>query len=484
MLRSKFSKRIAGWCIEFYDQYESAPVKEIESIFEKEMKNVEEDEKDFMADLLDSISDEYERVDKFNVAYLLDQTVEYFDERNLEEFVENISDRLDRGQIVEAKTMAQEFSSVVTGSSKDLELSDERALDVIEDAFTSSIQPIVRFPRQLGDFLNDQLVRGGFVAFMGPEKRGKTFLLLELAMRASRQRANVAFFQAGDMTQEQQIRRECIYLAKKSNQEKYSGVMYEPVRDCILNQLDKCDLKQRECNYGPFEGETDKFLRKDITYKKLEKVVKENKSYKTCHNCAKYWKERLGAVWLKRVDTGNPLTVKEAQDVHKKFFMNTNRRFRLSTHPNRTLTVSEMDNILDLWEREDGFVADMIVVDYVDIMASEMHSDFRHQENDKWMRLRGMSEKRSVLLITVTQTDSASYDVNTLSPKNFSEDKRKFAHVTAMYGLNQDRSGREKDLGIMRLNEIFIREGAFSKSKQVYILQNLKRGQPALSSYW
>lgn len=484
LLNSKFAKRIAMWCIEYYDEYQEAPGQEIESIFEKQTKSVDKEEREYMEGLLESISDEYERANKFNVNYLLDQTVEYFDERNLEEFIEDIHDKLDRGQIVEAKTLAREFTSVVVGTSKDLDMSSERALDVIESAFTYALEPVVHYARQLGQFLNPNLIRGGFVAFMAPEKRGKTFLLLDIAMRAVRQGANVAFFQAGDMTEEQQVRRSSIYLTKKSDQERYSGEMYEPVRDCMLNQLDKCDLKQRECDYGPFEGESEKFIRKGITKKKLIKAYEDNKTYKPCHNCSKYWKDRIGATWLKKVDTGSAMTYQEAQKAHEAFFMKNNRKFKLSTHPTKTLTVTEMDNILDLWEREDGFVPDLVIGDYIDIYAPEIQGDFRHQENDKWMKFRGLTQKRHVLGITVTQTDADSYDRDTLSMKNYTEDKRKFGHVTAMYGINQDRNDREKDIGIMRLNEIVIREGEASKSNQVHVLQNLKRGQPALASYW
>ena len=176
--------------------------------------------------------------------------------------------------------------------------------------------------------------------------------------------------------------------------------------------------------------------------------------------------------------------MEEAKRVIDKFFIKHGRRFKLSSHPTKTLKVSEIDTILDLWEREDGFVADMILIDYADSLAPESNIEFRHQENDKWMRMRALSQKRHALVITPTQADADSYKKNTLQLGNFSEDKRKYAHVTAMYGLSQDAKGREKRLGIMRINEILIREGDSLESNQVYVLQNLSRGQFAMSSYW
>ena len=187
---------------------------------------------------------------------------------------------------------------------------------------------------------------------------------------------------------------------------------------------------------------------------------------------------------MKKVNTGVPLTAKSAKRAIRKNFIENNQRFKLSSHANRTLTVTEIESILTRWEKEENFIADVIIVDYADIMAPEIGADFRHQENDKWMRLRGLSQKKHALVVTVTQTDASSYEQDTLSLRNFSEDKRKFAHVTAMYGLNQDTNGREKAIGIMRINEIVVREDAFSKDTQVRVLQNLKRGQPCLESFW
>lgn len=485
LLNSSAAKLIANWCIEFYDQYKTAPGQEIESILLKKAKGLKESDSADIEDIVESLSDEYEREDKFNVAYLIDQTIQYFDERNLREYLDDVAADIEEGNILQAKTKAYGYKPAIEVESKDLDFSSKEQLVLaVRKAFATVSQPVLKYPRQLGEFLNPQLVRGAFIAFMGPEKRGKTWMLMDMAIRAARQGANVAFFQAGDMTQDQQLRRIAIHLTKKSDNERYSGKMYEPVRDCILNQLDTCDKKEREGDFGPFTGKEEHYLRREIEYKDLVEAVQKNPDYKPCFNCKQYWKHKWGATWLKQIDTGNPLIVKEAERYLEKFFVQSKRRFRLSTHTSGSLNATQMDNVLDLWERKDGFVADFIVVDFADIMVSEIKGEFRHQENDKWMRLRALSQKRHALLATATWTDSSSYDTDLLSLKNFSEDKRKYGHVTAMYGLNQDRKGREKEIGIMRLNEIVIREDAFLNSNEVFVLQNLKRGQPCLSSYW
>lgn len=483
LLGSRTARQISGWCIEFFDQYHTAPGKEIESIFIRKVKGMKESDVRDIEDILGSLSNEYEREEKFNVEYLIDQTKQYFDERSLKDFIDDIKENLERGDIAEAMKSAYGFKPSIDLDQKDLDLSKPDVLEKIERAFTTTSEPVIKYPNQLGEMLNGQLVRGGFVAFMGPEKRGKTWFMIDMAMRACEQKANVAFFQAGDMSEDQWLKRAAGYISGQPTLEKYAGKMFEPVRDCVKNQTDTCDLKERECSFGPFEGKSDKYVRDEITREILLTAFKENKDYKPCFNCQKYWKSPWGAVWLKKIDT-DVLSVGQAKKVMKNFFSDRGRNFRVSTHSSGSLTAGQILSTLDLWERRDGFVADVVFVDFADIMASEFKGEFRHQENHKWMSLRGISQKKHVLLVTATWTDSNSYTTDTLSLKNFSEDKRKYGHVTAMYGLNQDPKGREKKLGLMRINEIVLREDSFSSLHEVYVLQNLSRGQPCLSSYW
>ena len=63
-------------------------------------------------------------------------------------------------------------------------------------------------------------------------------------MRAMMNGNNVAFFQAGDMTEKQQLRRMAVYLAKRSDRERYCGERQIPCVDCWYNQTDDCELSE------------------------------------------------------------------------------------------------------------------------------------------------------------------------------------------------------------------------------------------------
>jgi len=314
-----------------------------------------------------------------------------------------------------------------------------------------------------------------------------SFLLMEIALRAIRQKANVAFFEAGDMTESQVLRRICVYLARKSDKGQYCQERFRPRGDCVLNQLDICTRTDRNCDHGIFEEVTLELFNKEIhefaNIETLKKKYEEFPEYETCraYGCQK----RMGAVWLQKMKRVQPLRVKQAKRNIRTFFKKYKRRFKLITYPAGTLTVTEMRNRLNDWERRDGFVPDIIVVDYADLLSADdgKVSEFRHRQDHIWKNLRAMSQERHLLLLSATQADADSYKKGRLSLSNFSEDKRKLAHVTAQYGLNQDPHGREKKLGVLRINEIVVREGAFSGDNEVVVLQDLAAGRPFLESY-
>ncbi len=490
LLESPELRTIADWCMEYYRKYNRAPDANIESIYMTALKeaNISKSQGEYIEELLNSLSDEYGRDTRFNSAYLYDQTVKYLKARELQRHNEEVQGLVDMGRVEEAERLAQSYvPTIAVDSEVGLDLSSEEALERVERAFTETGQGVLTYPGALGAMWNEHLIRGGFVSFLAPEKRGKTFWLLELSLRAVRQRANVAFFEAGDMTESQILKRICIYVAKRSDRERYCQERFPPVGDCIYNQLNLCTRSDRNCDHGIFEGIDEEAMRRNfaqfINLDTLSEKFKEYPEYEPCDSigCEKRW----GSVWIRKVKRTTPLTAKQAKTSLKAFFQRYRRRFKLATYPAGILTVSEIKRILNDWEKYDGFVPDIIVVDYADLLSADdgKVSEFRHRQDHIWKSLRALSQERHVLVLTATQADADSYKKGTLSLSNFSEDKRKYAHVTAQYGLNQDPYGREKRLGIMRINEIVVREGEFSADHEVCVLYDLSIGRPFLESF-
>lgn len=483
-LKSDMASRLALWVMEYFDEYNRAPGRDIEPIFYKKSKNLDKDVAEDIEDILADLSDESGDV-PINVDFLVKETKKLITEEKIRSHIEKVEMLLDRGEIDKAEKLVQDFVPPMDDQEEIVDFSDPRILEQVRHAFKVVSEILIKFPGALGEFWNEHMVRGGFVALLGTEKRGKTFWLLEFAMKALQQGRNVAFFQAGDMNTPQQIMRVSINLTRKSNKEKYCGLQYEPVRDCVWNQNDECTKPERICRFGVFPGKSDEEIRTQIRFDELRDALLDNPDYTPCTECKEYLTKRWGCAWLKEVDVGEALTEDEAVEAFDEFFIKNKRRMKMATYATGTLTVKYMNAMLDLWAKRDGFIPDVIIVDYPDIMTDHgKYKDNRELQNKIWMGLRAMSQQRNALVVTVTQADAKAYTKEILDAQNFSEDKRKYAHVTAFFGLNQDKYGREKEIGIMRINDIVVREGEFHSNHQVHVLQNLRRGRSYISSYF
>jgi len=475
LLESSFARVLSSWCFDYFNQYGKAPKQDIESIYTAKLKTgLSKDIAEAIDLLLRSLSNEYER-SQFNLQYLLDQTKAYLRQRNLLQHTEKIQEAIKEGNITEAENLAFGYSSVAIQNNQSIDPFSQDIRSQVKAAFQERGIPLIRFSKALGDMMNRELVRGAFIAFMGAEKRGKSFLLIDLALRAVRSGSNVVFFQAGDMTEAQQLRRISIYLAKRSDEVRYCKGMWIPTIDCLLHQTDECEIENRE-------EIIDRIFKpkEEITYDNLVQAAMHFKDHKTCRNCDRL----VGTPWLEWRPETQPLTWQQAYKVLRLFGKKFGSRFHLSTYPNEMLNIAEIKSLLSAWERRDGFVPDVIIIDYADILAPDpdfSRVDFRQQQGKIWQRLRSLSEEKHCLVITATQIKAAGYKKDLLSMADFSEDKRKFAHVTAMYGLNQ--TPEEKRIGVMRINELVVREADFDSLRPVTVLQRLQIGRPVLGSY-
>lgn len=470
---------IIGWCCDYFQEYNIAPKHEIQAIYMDHISELEKDQAEFIEDILDSISDEIER-DSFNLDYLLKQTKTYFKQRKLEIYLEEIKGDIARGKIDRAEFKAEQF--------KTIEIEENRGMIPFDDpekvyqAFEDDADPLIRMGGDLGKRIDSSLVRDSFVALLGRSKAGKTWWLSEFMKRAVRSGRNVVMFQAGDMGEKQQLRRLAIGLAGRSNRAKYCGPMYIPVLDCFYNQTDECDLKIRDCDHGPFDG----FEQKQIDPLSMGAYINAYKRYPDyipCTSCKHERRSKLkGAIWYKYQRKVKPLTWKDAFRYGEKFNKRYGKRWRVFTYPNKGLTLSIIRRKLDSLDRN-GFVADIVIIDYMELLRKDpwMSSDFRHGQNEIWASTRGLSSERNCLIIGGSQSDANSFDIQTLASKNFSEDKRKLDHVTAMYGLNTTDFERSK--GIQRINAIVLREDAVQTANQTVILQCLQQGRPYLDSF-
>jgi hypothetical protein len=471
LVETRFVRTVAEWCARYFKQYGKAPGPHVKDIFESHATRMDPAEREFISDLLTSLSDEYARADKVNVHYLLDQAEAYFKTRSLSQLSREISGCLLEGEVQEAESLLGGYKRV--GRPLSLGENPFRSADAISRAFEHEETPLFSLPGALGRMLNRELKRDQFLAVMGPEKRGKTWWLNEIAIRAAKARCNVALFQVGDMSEDQVTLRLSVRLAGRSNIPCYCQMHESPVPDCLLGQLGRCQ-----------KGNRRKALAEKIERSELKGLYLsgDHDGHKPCTECIADQNFR-GSLWYRKVPEAKPLTWREAWKTGCRFLGRIKGRdFRLSVHPSDQLTVSGIKGILDNWETFDNFIPDVVVIDYADNLAPEdRREEYRHQQNRTWKLLRGLSQERHCLVVTATQASARAYGKELIDMGDYSEDKRKYAHVTAMVGLNQTPD--EKKSGIMRINMVVQREGEFFSERTVKIAQDLWVGRPLLFSF-
>lgn len=428
--RSKWCNLVGRWCLAYYGKYQRAPRASIESLFRDHAGKTKDDASvELIEKFLSSLSDDYKELSReINEDHLIDSAAAFFNQVRLERLSQAISEDLENKDVESAHSKVLSFNPVnLATSSLIAVLTDKAALrDAILEADN---EVLIEYPGPLGEFFGPHLCRDGFVAFLAPEKRGKSFWLIDVAWRAAiLNKRRTLLYSVGDMSQRQMMRRLAVRAARR------------PIAPGTL-QVPRT-LRTRE-------GES--------------------------------------RVRYKTRDYPHAITVREAKEAMDKMHQKTafsGSLLRMRCTSNSSTRVADIRTDIDDLIK-DGWVPDVVVIDYADILAPEVGSsgeDYRHQINETWKALRRMSQDYHMLVVTATQSDATSYESRVLRRKNFSEDKRKLSHVTGMVGINQLEE--EKAKGVYRLNWILLREGVYSESRCVTTAGALGIANPAVVSAW
>lgn len=424
LIQTAHMKQIATWCVEYFTEYGQAPGSHIEDLYHKWSEDNENTELvSSVSDFLNSLSKEYDEADSLNVPFLLDELGQWMSKLKMVRVQEDMTYSLLHGKVREAEASLLAYRSVKIGESIGFDpLRDD---DVWSAAFSAQAQPIIHFPGDAGKFFNWALTRDALVAIQAPEKTGKTMWLLEFVMRGLMERNKVALFEVGDLSKSEILLRMGMRWAKRPLWKSQCGSI----------------------NY-PYKVELDEA---------------EEAGYRLYHRAEKI----RNAVSEGSVKRGR-------RKFEKSFGLSGGSFLRVSVHPNSSINVQGIDGVLTQWEAEDGFIPDMIVIDYADILAPEetkgrKHEHDRNVTNDTWMAMKRLSQTRHALVLTATQSNAQAYgqDVILQTMKHFSEDKRKYAHVNGTFALN--RTPEESEIQGMRLNWIVLRGAPYNSNRALYV---------------
>lgn len=409
---------IGKWCVDYYENHNKAPGKAIQGLFEDWASYNRDDANiEIVASVLKDVSDQW-AANEVNLEYLCDLAEQFFYYEARKKAFEDGEGFAAAGKWQKANTLldgVQRFG--FGGSTNRISLLEDQ--DAWRKALRSGKEPpLVLYDGGLENFFGKSLCKDAFITFMAPEKRGKTFTLIDLACRAMLQGRRVAYFELGDMSEEAVMLRFGTRLCKHP----LKGGKYEL----------------------PVEIELPEVRKKTVTAKALSE------------------EQVLETIALTAKRNGKDL-------------------LRLYCHSAGSVTMDDIRTELEEDEQEQGWVPEVIVLDYADLIAPvNSRDEARNQVNKTWMALRRMSTDLHCLVVTATQTNAASYKEETLKMSSFSEDKRKLSHVTGAVGLNT--TDDEKRQGLMRWNWIVRREDSFDPGIHCHVAGCLAIANPAVLS--
>lgn len=426
LFRSRWANVVGGWCVAYFGRYGKAPRSDVEGLYESWADRTnDENTTELVYKFLEGLSKDYEgEAEDTNPDYLVDVAGEHFNAVRLEQMAEVVAGHVKSGEVGKALDTVSKWDKVEMGAGAGIDvLNDEGA---IREAFETVADPLITYPGALGKFFGDQLGRDEFVAITGATGRGKTWWLMDIAWMGIRQGRRVAFFEVGDMSQNQIMRR-------------------------LMCRLTQHPIKPPYTFEVPVEVSRD-------GGQPVADVITETRSYDGPLQWGKAWK-----------------TCKKKMRRRKQPLL------RLSVHPNSSINVEGIAGTLNVWERA-GWVPDVVIIDYADILA--MPAGYtpgdREAINATWKDLRSLSQRRHILVVTATQADAASYTASTITRSNFSDDRRKNDHVTGMLGINATEE--EQGMGVFRLNWTKRREEAYIESRCVHVAGCLHIGRPHIVS--
>ena len=406
LFSSKWANTIAKWAISYYDRHAEAPKQSINAIFSNWVdRHSESPELEPMEMFMSELSRVYSK-EKLGTSYVLEMAENVFSQNKMELHIRKAQGLISVGKITEANELMQSYNPILISEESWTDVFSD--VNAMEQAFTESFEPVISYKDSLGTFMKGQLTRDAFISFMSPEKRGKTFWLIDMAFTALSQDRNVVFFEVGDMSRGQILRRFSQRFTKRPVK---AGTIKIP--KMLHKAGDSVEVEYQEKTFA-----------EDLTFEEVRTNLVR-------------LQERLS------------------------------NKFKLSCHPSNSISAKGLESKLNELIRT-GWVPDVVILDYADLLAPNRSGlESRDAINETWKTLRSISQQYHLLLVTATQSDAQSYQSNTLGMQNFSEDKRKLAHCTGMIGINQ--TPMEKMQQVQRLNWIVLREDEFHEGECVYV---------------
>lgn len=460
--QNSFAKVIGFWCMDYFDQYKKAPGIHIKDIYNIETEEgLADEDKEIIAIFLDKLSKQYSEGQEINADYIRDNAFSYFRKRSLELSTDKMQKLLNIGKIDEAEEVLLNHKKVAYQLSGWFNPFDNKE---ILDTFLDDEQEYFALPGAIGHILG-KMERDWFIAVLAPFKRGKSFFLQEMAVRALYQKFKVVFI---SLEMQKKNLKERLYRRLTAFGNKYQeDVFIYPAFDCVYNQDGSCGRKER-INRIPLivDGAIPEF-NEDLEYRPC--------AYCRDHHIAGY----AMTTWFEPM-TRPKFDFKPTKSILKSIETMYGNNIRYMSYPRFTAGLSDIRRDLYLLEQKEEFIPDIIIIDYADILKPDTKGDKRNQIDDIWKMLASMAAERHCILFTASQGTRGSIYKPDVTQEDLAEWIGKLGHVDIFLGLNQTKADKKSKL--LRVNVLVHRHKEIDESLHALLLQQLEVGQFSLDS--
>ena len=462
-ITTDYARTVCRWCVEYWDTYKRAPGADIKTVFETKRLASPRRSTEFevIEKLLTSISNENDRV-SLNIDYLIDTVKECWARENYRILAEQLQDSQSVG---DARRAVREFTDIQTVTNEPTQVLKDAS--VADELFKEENEQLITFRGALGELVGPWMTRDQLICVIAPAKGGKTALLTEIASKCINSRRNIAFFQCGDLSTRQFYSRLFSSLAEKPVAEHFSKQTVVPCIDCF-----------KHC-----QGSCAKMPSRPVVAEISQEVLDDDAGLISCCDKIGTCKDYTPFLSKKVTQQCDCLTEDDVKNCQKRLteYMEP-AQFLSLVVPNSTLTVDAIDGCLKSWRDDYGFIPDVVLIDYADILAPERGSgaDERDRQNLRWKKLRRLSQEWHCLVVAPTQSNRDGFDKELLNSKNLSEDIRKLAHATGVLAIHQ--TARERRAGVSRVSWILGRDGQPDNSVQVIVCNDMAVGRWGVQS--
>lgn len=393
---SDYTRIVAQWILDYYKEYFESPKTNILAIYRNRCQEIED--KPLQSNVLTylrKIVENYDEAKPNNEGYAIDQGLQFLKEKSLRNYSEDIQACLATGDIDKADQLRNSYREIVIDTDDELDFFNSDA-ELVYSKLTESQEEILFLPEAFEKVFG-KLHRNDFVAIGAKAKGGKTWCLIWLGLTALTQHLKVVHFSLEMTTGETASRYWKMAFGMKSG-------------------LVEKGKKFKSSRFVKVEG----FDEEDPEYDVEEYEVMVDKEYN--------------------------IEVEEKRKMFAKYCHGGN--LRIVSYPMNQATVSKLKNKCDNFI-QDGFVPDVVIIDYADILKLSGNGELRNQLDLTWKELRGWARENHILLITASQLNRGSFGKGHVQADQIAEDIRKLGHVTSMVALDQTPAMKKKHISAL-----------------------------------